>query len=186
MKVILMGAVMLVLAAGSPANAQSRSMGSFGGYFTPFLGVVAGGEASDARLTFGASVAVHEQDGWGAEIDFGHASDIESHGIELDATTYMVTATWMKPEGLIRPYAAAGGGVLQVEGCGFCNRPSRTYDFGWTAGAGVVALVNDTVGVRGDARYFFSGADHFDLQRPDSFSFWRISAGVTLMWVIVP
>ena len=182
----LMAAAAMVVIAGSPAYAQSRSMGSFGGYFTPFIGVTAGGEVTAPRVTFGAAVAVHEQNGWGAELDFGHAGDVEAGAQVLNATTYMVTASWMRPDGAVRPYGAGGAGIVQLEGCGFCGRPSRTYDLGWTVGGGVLALVNDVVGIRGDARYFFASADHFDLQRPDNFGFWRISVGVTLMWVIVP
>ena len=179
-------AMAMVIAGGSPAFAQSRTMGSFGGFFTPFIGVATGGEVTEPAMTFGASVAVHEQNGWGAELDFGHAGEIEAGTLVLDATTYMVNASWVKPRGPIRPFAVAGGGIMQLDGCGNCNRPSRTYDFGWTAGGGVIALLNEIVGVRGDVRYFFSSADHFDLQRPDSFSFWRVTAGVTLTWVIVP
>jgi hypothetical protein len=181
-----LAAIALVIAGGVPANAQSRSMGSFGGYFTPFLGVTTGGEVTQPRITFGASVAVHEQNGWGAELDFGHAGEMEAGALIVDATTYMVNATWMRPEGSIRPFALGGGGIIQLDGCRFCNRPARTYDFGWSFGGGVMALINDAVGVRGDARYFITSADHFDLQRPDNFGFWRISAGVTLMWVVVP
>jgi opacity protein-like surface antigen len=179
-------AIAMVIAAGSPARAQSRAMGSFGGFFTPFLGATTGGEVTQPRITFGASVAVQEQNGWGAELDFGHASDVEAGNLVLDATTYMVNASWVRPTGQIRPFGIAGGGIVQLDGCGFCNRPSRTYDFGWTAGAGVMALLNEVIGVRGDARYFFTSADHFDLQRPDNVNFWRVSVGVTLMWVIVP
>lgn len=178
--------IVLVVAASGSAQAQSRAMGSFGGYFTPFVGVTTGGEVSEPRINFGASIAVQEQNGWGAELDFGHSSDVEAGALVLNATTYMVNASWMRPVGVIRPFAIAGGGVVQLDGCGNCGRPSRTFDLGWTVGAGVLARANDWIGVRGDARYFFASADHFDLQRPDNFSFWRISAGVTLMWVMLP
>ena len=161
-------------------------MGSFRGFFTPFIATTTGGEVTSPSLTFGASASVQEQNGWGAELDFGHSSDAEAGSLELDATTYMVNASYVRPRGLIRPFAVLGAGVMQVDGCGGCNQPSRTYDFGWNTGAGVIAFLNDVVAVRGDARYFFSDADHVDLQRPDSFKFWRISAGVTLMWVILP
>ncbi len=179
-------AIAIVIAGSSPAGAQSRAMGTFGGFFTPFIAVTSGGETTDPARTFGASVAVQEQSGWGAEFDFGHAGDVEAGNLIVDATTYMFNASWVRPEGMIRPFGVAGGGIMQLEGCGFCNRPSRTYDLGWTAGAGVMALLNETVGVRGDARYFFSSNDHADLQRPDNFSFWRVSVGVTLMWVMMP
>ncbi len=179
-------AIAMVIAASASANAQSRAMGSFGGYFTPFLGVTTGGAVTEPRLTFGASVAVQEQDGWGAELDVAHAGDVEAGSVVLDATTYMVNASWVRPAGLIRPFATAGAGVIQLDGCNACNRPSRTYDLGWTAGAGVFALASEFVAVRGDARYFFTSADHFDLQRPDNVSFWRVSVGVSLMWVMLP
>ena len=178
--------VAFLLAGVSTAHAQS-SMGSFGGFFTPFLGVAAGGELTQANMLFGASVSVQEQDGWGAELDFAHAGDTEVGRQELDVTTYMVNASWISPRGFIRPFGVAGGGVMQINGCDApCNRASRTYDFGLTAGGGVLAVLNDSVGVRGDVRYFFAGADHVDLGRPDNFSFWRVSIGVTLMWAILP
>ena len=160
-------------------------MGLFQGLFTPHLGVSAGGDITGGRITPGASVAVHEPDGWGAELDFGRAVDAEVGLLELDLTTYMVSATWMHPRGAIRPYGLAGGGVMQVNGCTKCAG-GTTYDFGWTAGGGVLARLNDYVGVRGDLRYFFSPADHVDLGRPNNLNFWRVSMGVTLMWAVVP
>ena len=187
MKITRSIATLALLFAGvSTAQAQS-SMGSFSGFFTPFVGAAAGGEVSQANVLFGASVAVQEQDGWGAELDFAHGGDTEAGRQELDVTTYMVNASWIKPAGMIRPFGVAGAGVMQINGCdATCARAARTYDFGLTAGAGVVAVLNDAVGVRGDVRYFFAGADHLDLGRPDNFSFWRVSLGVTLMWAILP
>ena len=176
--------VIAVLMAAA-AQAQSRSMGSFQGSFTPHLGITAGGDVSDGRLTPGLSVAVHEQDGWGAELDFGRAADATAGSLVLDLTTYMVNASWVRPTGSIRPFGVGGFGVIQVTGCTSpCNRPATTYDLGWTAGGGVMARMNDWVGVRGDVRFFFASADHFDLGRPDNVDFWRVSAGVTLMWAI--
>ena len=80
-----------------------------------------------------------------------------------------------------RPWPSARNGCTSP-----CNRAANTYDLGWTAGGGVLARLNDYVGVRGDVRYFFSPADHFDLGRPDNVNFWRVSMGVTLMWAVVP
>jgi opacity protein-like surface antigen len=180
-------AIVLLAAFASTADAQSRAMGSFGGFFTPFLGAVSGGEVTQANMTFGASVSVQEQDGWGAELDFAHAGNTEAGRQELDLTTYMVNASWIRPIGFIRPFGIAGGGIMQIDGCDApCTRAARTYDFGVTAGGGVMAVLNEAVGVRGDVRYFFSAADHIDLRRPDNFAFWRVSIGVTLMWAILP
>jgi opacity protein-like surface antigen len=178
---------LIAVLLAAQAQAQSRAMGSFQGLFTPHLGVSTGGDVTEARLTPGVSVAVHEQDGWGAELDFGHASDTEVGALVLDLTTYTVNASWIRPGGNIRPYGLGGIGVMQVNGCPSpCTRPATTYDLGWTAGGGVLARVSEWVAVRGDVRYFFASADHFDLGRPDNLNFWRVSLGVSLIWVIVP
>jgi opacity protein-like surface antigen len=179
--------VVIALAIAAHAEAQSSSMGSFRGLFTPHLGVTTGGEVTEPRITPGFSVAVHEQDGWGAELDFGRSSDAEVGPQVLDLTTYMVNASWVRPGGTIRPFGLGGIGVMQVSGCdSTCSRQATTYDLGWTAGGGVMAALHEFVGVRGDVRYFFASADHPDLRRPDNVGFWRVSVGVTLMWVVVP
>ena len=182
-----LAALAFIALTASDGFAQSRTMGSFRGLFTAHLGTATGGELSEASLTPGVSVSVQEGDGWGAELDFGHTFDVASGVQVLDLTTYMVNAAWVKPEGRIRPLAIAGAGVLQINGCNApCNIAATTYDFGLTVGGGVLAAVNDIIGVRGDVRYFFASADHPDLGRPDSFSFWRISVGMTFMWAIIP
>src|SRR5688500_7531023 len=94
-----LAALAFVALTSTDAAAQSRRMGSFRGLFTPHVGMVAGGDVSEARGTLGASVSVQEQDGWGAELDFGHASDAVSGFQILDLTTYMVNASWVRPEG---------------------------------------------------------------------------------------
>lgn len=155
----------------------------FQGYLTGHIGGITGPDLSDPKVTGGASVAIQEETGWGAEIDFGHTTDAVSDRQVLDVDTYFVNASWVKPTGLIRPFAIAGGGVMQVNGCDApCNRSARTYDLGLSGGGGVYVALHDLFGLRADARYFFSSADHSDLRRPDNFSFWRLSIGATFMW----
>ena len=99
----------------------------------------------------------------------------------------MVNAIWAKPSGFVRPFGIAGGGLLQVNGCGSqCDRSARTYDFGLNVGGGAFAELNDFFAVRADVRYFFSSADHADLNRPANMNFWRLSFGGTFMWSIAP
>jgi hypothetical protein len=182
-----LAALAFVALTASDGFAQSRAMGSFHGLFTAHLGIAAGGEVSEARLTPGLSVSVQEGNGWGAELDFGHTSDALAGVQVLDLTTYMANAFWMKPEGSIRPFGLVGGGIMQIDGCNSpCNSPAKTYDLGLTIGGGVQAVLHESFGLRGDLRYFFAGADHPDLQRPDNFGFWRISIGATFMWAISP
>jgi opacity protein-like surface antigen len=188
MRMFCSALAVVALIAASPLEARAQNLaGLFKGSLTGHVGAVAGGEVDEARATLGVSIAVHEDNGWGAEIDFGHTADALAGRQILDLTSYMVNAVWVKPDGLFRPFGLAGFGVLQVNGCDSpCNQPARTYDLGFNAGAGTYFVVNDSAALRGDVRYFFSGGDHPDLRRPDSFNFWRISIGATFTWAIAP
>jgi hypothetical protein len=178
--------VAMLTASATDARAQ-MSMGTFRGYLTGHVGAITSGDVTNERLTGGGSVSVHDGTGWGAELDFGHTSDVTSGRQILDVNTYLVNAMWAKPVGVVRPFALVGAGVMQVDGCdALCTTASTTYDFGLNLGGGTFIAVNDWLGFRGDVRYIFSSADHRDLGRPDNFNFWRIAAGVTYMWSTTP
>ena len=164
------------------ARAQ-MSFGTFHGYLTGFIGGTLAGDVDGSVFTAGGSVSVQETTGWGAEIDFGRTTDATVNGHELDLTTYMVNMTYVRPYKLIRPFAAAGGGVHQVDDGAL---HAKTYDLGLSAGGGVFLLANDVIGMRADARYFFSLGDHPELARPDKISHWRISVGFTYLWQMAP
>jgi hypothetical protein len=97
-RVVAFAAFVIILAGADHAQAQSIRMGTFRGFLTGHVGLAAGGELSDPRLTAGGSVSVQEQDGWGAELDFGRADDALASGQELDITTYMVNGSWVRPD----------------------------------------------------------------------------------------
>ena len=182
---VLVAVAMLAMNAVD-ARAQAAA-GSFTGFLTGHVGAAAGGDLSDPRATLGASVAVHDDTGWGAEIDFGHTSEALAGQQILDVTSWMVNAAWVRPGGLIRPFGSGGAGVLQVNGCDSpCNIPARTFDFGLSVGGGTYVALSDVAALRGDVRYFWSSADHHDLRRPDNFNYWRASFGVTFMWALAP
>jgi hypothetical protein len=184
---IVAAAVLVSIAAGANEARAQQAAGSFTGFLTGHVGASTGGDLSSARATFGASVAVHEDSGWGAEIDLGHASDATAGLQVLDVTSYMVNAIWMRPAGLIRPFGLAGAGILQVNGCDApCNRPARTYDLGLNAGGGAFVMISDAAALRADARYIFSAADHPDLSRPANFNYWRVTIGATFIWAMAP
>jgi hypothetical protein len=183
---IIVMAVGAFLATPIDASAQ-MTFGSFKGYLTGHVGMIAGDELTNENLAAGGSVSVVEQTGWGAEFDIGHSADALAGPQVLDVTSYLVNAIWIKPVGTVRPFAIAGAGILQVNGCDTpCNISARTHDLGLSVGGGAFLAFNDIVGVRADARYFFSAADHPELHRPDNFSFWRFSVGATFMWAISP
>jgi hypothetical protein len=97
----------------------------------------------------------------------------------------MFNMTVIQPSKMIRPFAAVGGGLYQVDGCS-CGSSARTHDLGFSAGGGVFLLANDVIGMRADARYFWSTGDHRDLGRPDNMSHWRLSVGFTYLWSMAP
>lgn len=184
-RTVLVGLALLAITAVD-ARAQ-QGAGSFTGFLTGHVGAVTGGDLSDPRATLGASVAVHEETGWGAEIDFGNTSNVLAGRQILDVTSWMVNAALVRPKGLIRPFGLGGAGVLQVNGCDSpCNIPARTFDFGLNVGGGTYVALGDVVALRGDVRYFWASADHADLRRPDNFNYWRISFGATFMWALAP
>jgi opacity protein-like surface antigen len=184
--VLILGVCAALATSADEARAQ-MTFGTFKGYLTGHIGVVSGGDVTSERTAAGASVGVYESNGWGAEIDFGRATDVAINTHPLNLTSYMVNAGWVKPSGVLRPFAGAGAGIMQVDGCGSpCGSSSRTYDLGMSVGGGAVVAVNEYVGFRADARYLVSFADHPELARPDNLRFWRLSVGATFMWVIVP
>jgi len=175
----------VVLLGVSDARAQTMSFGTFHGYLTGHIGGALGADVDDPRVTGGASVSVQERTGWGAEFDFGRTTDAEAAGHRFDLTTYMFNMAFIKPLTNIRPFVAFGGGIYQVDGCS-CGQPARTHDLGFNGGAGVFLLANDVIGMRADARYFWSTRDHADLGRPDNMSHWRLSVGFTYLWSMAP
>jgi hypothetical protein len=183
---VLLGVCVAIVSSASDARAQ-MTMGTFKGYLTGHVGMVAGGDVDNERVAAGASVAVHEANGWGAEIDFGRSTEVTANRQLLDLTSYFVNATMLKPTGIVRPFGFAGVGIMQVDGCAAACGPSpRTYDLGISIGGGTYIAITDFAGLRADARYFFTPADHPELGRADNLGFWRVSFGATFMWAIVP
>ena len=175
-----------LLSAGA-TRADAQGMGVFKGYLTGSAGLGAGADVTNPVFTPGIAVSVQEENGWGAEFDFGYSANADAGPQELDIATYMFNGNWIQPRGRLRPAISIGAGAIQADGCNSpCTRPAKTFDLGLNLGGGLFYTLNDTVALRGDARYFRTLADHPDLQRPGDLSFWRVSIGVTFLWAIVP
>ena len=184
--VVLVLSVCGLLASASDARAQ-MTMGTFKGYLTGHIGVVTGGDVTNERIAAGASVAVQETNGWGAEVDFGRSTGVDAGRQSLGLTSYFVNAAWVKPIGIVRPFGLAGAGIMQIDGCGSpCGATSRTHDLGVSVGGGTFITVGDYAALRADVRYFYSSAEHPELRRPDNVNYWRVSVGATFTWAIVP
>jgi len=179
-------AMVLALVAVATGRADAQT-GTYSGFVTGQAGVTSGGDMPDSVFTPGLSVAVQEVSGWGAELDFGFANGSKSADRELDLGTYMVNAFWQARHGRVRPYGVGGVGVIQVHGCfNFCTEVDTVYDLGINLGGGVLFALNDIVGLRGDARYFWAPGEKTGTTRPGNYAFWRVSVGVTFMWAITP
>jgi opacity protein-like surface antigen len=199
-KLLLIGALMLVLA---PASASAQ-----GWFFTPFVGANFGGDAdfgdfddfddeAERRIDFGGTLGWLGDGGVGFEIDFGYSPNFFENTIgdanfdfgDSNVTTLMANILVGAPGGEgIRPYGSGGLGLIRSHidgGTTFFNDLS-TNDLGINVGGGIQGYFTDTVGIRGDIRYFRSLMDNepddeFDLAL-SSFDFWRGTVGVTFRW----
>jgi opacity protein-like surface antigen len=177
--------VLVVVCASASAQAQSFN---FTGLVTGHVGVTGTNDVRDRSATPGASMAVLDDNGFGVELDVAHLSDFdETLFAESGITSAMLNVIVMSPDQIFRPFVVGGVGVMRVSGTVFEGLPSigRT-EGGWTAGGGLLFMVNEMLGVRGDARYFrhFSRHDDVPLAGDGVLDFWRMSAGVTLAWPI--
>lgn len=170
------------------ASAAGAQQPLYTGIITPYLGAAAGGDVEGRGVTPGASMAVLDNNGLGAELDVGHTREIdETLFSESAITSVMVNVIGMWRISAVRPFVVAGAGLLRVRAelpvVGLVT--SRT-DWAFDAGAGVQYMFDDAIGVRGDVRYFRYLQRHDDLPLRDSgfFDYWRTSIGVTFAWPI--
>jgi opacity protein-like surface antigen len=195
--------ISLLTLALVPASASAQDW-----FFTPFVGANFGGNATfgdfddlddevERRIDFGATV------GWnpgivGFEIDFGYspnffedtAGDRNFEFGDSNVTTLMANLLVSGPNvGTgVRPYGSGGVGLIRsrVSDVGGFFDDVATNDFGLNIGGGVQGYFNESIGIRGDIRYFRSlqdneADDEFDLALSE-FDFWRGTVGVTFRW----
>lgn len=142
------------------------------GWVSGFFGRAFGG---DTGLDF--SEAIRDRDTWtygfntggmgggifGAELDFGYTPKFFGSSGVIDGSgvmTIMGSVIAGIPVGGqsgagIRPYGVFGVGLIRrsVEFIEIFDDVS-TNDFGWNAGAGIMGFFNNTIGLRGEYRYF--------------------------------
>lgn len=174
-----------VLLLPGTAGAQ-LSMKPLTGLGTVHVGVTSGGNVGTSASA-GGSVAVVEENGLGAEIDFGFGAGADSQlGPSGSVQSYMVNFIGVRPVGRIRPFVTVGGGALRVNnGCAVdCARTLSWTDWGWNGGAGAFVVMNDWLALRGDVRYLGALANHPDPDRPRGFDYWRVSVGATFVWAV--
>lgn len=198
-KLLIISALSLALA---PATASAQNW-----FFTPFVGANFGGNASfgdfddlddevEKRIDFGATL------GWqpaivGFEVDFGYspnffedtAGDRNFEFGDSNVTTLMGNVLVGAPVGSnFRPYGSAGLGLIRssVSSAGGFFDDLTANDWGVNIGGGINGMFSDSVGIRGDLRYFRSLEDNDPDSEVDlalgNFDFWRGTVGVTFRW----
>lgn len=203
-KVVFASLLAIVVSAAAPARASADWL------FTPFIGMNWGASVTfddefgdfddefEKRGTYGASLAWMGAGIAGFELDFGYTpnffeltegSEDFDYG-DNNLTTLMGNLTLGVPIGGqtgigFRPYASGGVGIIRSR----IDDPVDLFevdstDWGFNAGAGITGFFSDSVGIRGDVRYFRALRDieveDEDLDiRLGGLDFWRGSVGIT-------
>ncbi len=183
MRVWMVAVGALVALSASDASAQT---GTYRGYATAFMGSVAGGDLSRGTFALGGAVAVVDDSGWGADLDFSFSDD-DSASRPADELVFMVDVNWTKPSGFWKPYVSGGIGVLRLHGClSGCPEITSATDFGINVGGGAHVTLSDLLYLTGEVKYLWAPGQHPDQSRPDNYGFWRATVGLTLMWTVAP
>jgi opacity protein-like surface antigen len=186
--------------------------------FTPYLGIVFGGaantvdidtldEAFEQRANFGGSLSAMGGGVFGFEVDFNYTpnffqlteggEDFEFFDVDSSMTTLMGNLVIGIPVGGttgggVRPYVTAGAGLMRAN-ISFEDifDDLSTNELGINFGGGLHIFVSDSIGLRGDVRYFraLEQEDDDDLDEDDDFidedfgladfDYWRATVGVT-------
>jgi opacity protein-like surface antigen len=187
--------VMFLSSAASPASADWL--------LTPYLGVVFGGSANtveiddltdsfEQRLNVGGSAAFMGGGKVGFEIDFNYApnffqltqggENFSLFDVDSSLTTLMANVIIGGTAGNVRPYFAGGAGLMRasIKATDLFDDLS-TNELGVNVGGGLHIFFSDTVGLRGDVRYF-RGLEQDDTEDDfgfEDFDYWRGTIGVT-------
>jgi opacity protein-like surface antigen len=204
-RIVISGSLALVGLATAPATASADWL------FTPFVGTVFNGAADfndgfegrefERRFTYGASLGYMGAGAVGFEFDFGYTPNFfetlsgTDDGFDFandsNVTTLMGNIVLGAPIGGqrgpgIRPFAVGGIGLIRSSVTSVDNFfDVDANDWGFDLGGGVIFFFGDSIGARGDIRYFRTFSDNnddsFDF-RIGHFDFWRATAGITFRW----
>jgi opacity protein-like surface antigen len=177
--------VVTILGIASRAEAQ---LAPFTGMLTGHLGASHAGDVRDATVTGGASLAVVDENGLGAELDIAHFGDFDDELFaDSSVTNFMLNFVAIYPNDRLRPFLAVGVGGVRLSAAPATGQPSSSHTEGaWDAGGGLLFMANEIFGVRADVRYFrlFTRIEDLALRDDGFFDFWRTSVGVTFTWPI--
>jgi hypothetical protein len=191
---ILTIGLLLTLVAPRTAAADGLVVPFFGVNFGGDSGQELGDAADSSRFNWGASFAWMGAGVFGVEGDVGYSpdffgkTDVGGSSVLTMTGNLLIGVPFGGQSGFgVRPYAAAGVGVVRPEGEGFPeSEVLGEYRAAWDFGGGVMIFFADHVGVRGDVRYFrtFEAVDFFevdvDTEGAGKLDFTRGSVGLIL------
>ena len=176
-------AVLVFALAATSAEAQLIS--PFTGVLSGHLGVASGGDVSGGAAAVAASMLVIDDSGVGVELDAGHNGDFDSGQFtDSSITTVTVNVVYLHPHDRLRPFVSGGAGVVRMRAAFPRQRSRAQTDTAWSAGGGVLYMLNEALGFRADIRYFrqFGRQDTFPLGANGALDFSRFSVGVSYSW----
>ncbi|OFW18841.1 MAG: hypothetical protein A3H97_14320 [Acidobacteria bacterium RIFCSPLOWO2_02_FULL_65_29] len=164
------------------------------GFISPFIGFDFGGDAGCPNLSNCEDKKINVGVAFGAmgnvlgiEEEIAYAPNFfgDAPGLSSSVLTLMTNVMLVPKMGPVRPYVLAGIGLIKshVELTTGSVFTTDNNNLGWDIGGGLILLVGDHVGVRGDLRYFHSFQDlsvlGFTLG-DTKINYGRASAGVVL------
>lgn len=181
-----------------PAAAQAQTM------VTPLVGAAIDKDTLDrARSTYGVSAAYWSTLPLGVELEFAYLPDFfpaqhpdGDHHVVGDVSTFSANVILGVPHGGakgagVRPYVSGGLVVFNIMADEPRSRFSvRGVDPGFNVGGGVIAMLGEHIGFRGDARYVKNPRGYVDAHANDpehgarvgfgGFSYTRFTAGLVV------
>lgn len=183
MRKLVMATGLALALALVPARAQAQVL------LTPMAGATFGNDAPSTKFSTGVSLAFLGKAA-GLELELGYTPDFFNQQADFaliadsNVTSGMANILVGPALGPVRPYGTVGFGVLRSRiSAGDLFDAVDTNDTAVNAGGGVIVMVSDHVGLRGDLRYFRSLKDPSNDGSLDvtlgNFDFWRATAGLS-------
>jgi opacity protein-like surface antigen len=181
-------AIGFTMGAAIPGQAQ--------GFISPLIGYDFSGDAGCPTLndcedkTVNVSVSVGRMGQvLGFEVEVAYAPDFfgTAPGLSSSVLTLMSNVMLIPDQGPVRPYVLAGVGLIKthVELTQASVFATDNNNFGWDVGGGLIGLLGDHFGIRGDLRYFHAFQDltvpGFTLS-DSTLDYARASVGLVLMF----
>jgi opacity protein-like surface antigen len=174
--------LLIFMSSAAPASAQGFVGGMLGYNFGGDSGCPEITNCEDKNLNW--SVSVGALGGlFGFELEFAQIPDFfgDSPSSESSVITFMGNFMLAPRFGPVQPYGTIGMGLIKTEAelSGLFNEDNNS--FGYNTGGGLIVLIGNHFGVRGDIRYFHS-FNAFDLlgfeTEERKIDYGRLSGGV--------